>query len=242
MLTKISFSLTLFIIGNLQVIAQNQSNNSIEGSRNVVTKTVKTQPYNLINVSGSMDVFLEKGSEGNISITAEDNVLDKIEVESDGITLTVSMKKNTSLRNTKKIKIVVPYMEISEITLRGSGNIEGNDMLKSSSLALNIHGSGEIKVSVESNSLDAQLNGSGNMKLNGKTTNLEVKTTGSGNFEGKELTSENAEVYISGSGDSTIFVKNSLKARIQGSGSIFFAGNPPTNDAKVMGSGKVKSI
>ena len=115
-------------------------------------------------------------------------------------------------------------------------------MLKSNSLALNIQGSGQIKVSVESNSLNAQLNGSGDMEVTGKVTDAEVKTTGSGNFEGKELTSENAQIYISGSGDSSIFAKNSLKARIQGSGSIFYAGNPTTNDVKVMGSGKVKSI
>lgn len=240
--SKISFALTLFIIGNLQIMAQNSNNNSIAASRNVITKTVKTQSYNALNVSGSMDVILLKGTEGNISITAAENVQDNIFIESDGTTLTIKMKNNFSLQNTKKISIIVPFEDISEISLSGSGNIEGKDMLKSSSLALNLQGSGEIKVSVEANSLDAQLNGSGDIKLTGKTTDVEVKTTGSGNFEGKELTSDNAQIYISGSGDSTIFAKNSLKARIQGSGSIFCAGNPTTNDVKVMGSGKVKSI
>ncbi len=80
------------------------------------------------------------------------------------------------------------------------------------------------------------------MQLSGKSTNVDVKTTGSGNFEGKELVSDNAQIYISGSGDSTIFVNNSLKARIQGSGSVLYAGKPSSNDVKVMGSGKVKSI
>ncbi|MCB0465219.1 MAG: DUF2807 domain-containing protein, partial [Aequorivita sp.] len=238
-LTKISLALTLFIIGNLQITAQNRNNNSIEGSGYVITKTVNTQPYNSINISGSMDVFLEKGTEGNISITAEDNVQDRIVVESDGTTLTISMKNKTSLRNTKKIKITVPFEDISEISLHGSGNVEGRDILKCSSLAVNLPGSGQIKVAVESNSVDAQLNGSGDLTLSGKVTDVEVKTTGSGNFEGKELNSENAQIYISGSGDSTVYAKNSLKARIQGSGSIFCAGNPISNDVKVMGSGKV---
>lgn len=241
-LTKITFALNLFIIGNLQIMAQNSNNTSIEGSGTVITNTVNTQPYSSINVSGSMEVILQKGMEGNISITAEDNIQDKIVVESDGTTLIIKMKNNTSLLNTKKISITVPFEDISEISLNGSGNIEGKDILKSSSLALNLQGSGAIKVSVEANSVDAQLNGSGDMLLAGKATDVEVKTTGSGNFEGKELTSENAQIYISGSGDSTIFAKNSLKARIQGSGSIFCAGNPTTNDVKVMGSGKVKSI
>ena len=241
-LTKISFALILFLIGNFQINAQDRNNSSITGNGNVITKTVNTQPYNSINVSGSMNVILQKGAEGNISISAEENVQDKIVVESDGTTLTIKMKNNISLQNTKKISFLVPFEDISDISLLGSGYVEGKDIMKSNSLALSLQGSGAINVSVEANSVDAQLNGSGDMKIIGKTTDVEVKTTGSGNFEGKELNSENAQIYISGSGDSTIFAKNSLKARIQGSGSIFCAGNPTTNDVKVMGSGKVKSI
>lgn len=234
---KISFSLMLAIIGTFSINAQN----SIEGSGNTVTKTVNTQPYSSIDISGSMQVFLEKGGEGNITIAAEDNVMDRIIVESDGETLIISMKNNTSLRNTKKIKITVPFEEISEVTLKGSGNVEGRDILKSNSLALNIHGSGNIQASVEANSLDAQLNGSGDMQLSGNVTDVDVKTSGSGNFEGKELISENAQIYISGSGDTSISAETTLKARVHGSGSVMYSGNP-SQDVKIMGSGKVKSL
>ncbi len=241
-LVKILLALTLLFVGSVSMNAQNTNSNTIEGSGNVISKTVNTSSYNVIDVSGAMEVFLEKGTEGNITIVAEDNVMERIVVESDGETLTISMKNNTSLRNTKKIKITVPFKDISEISLRGSGNIEGKDSLENNAVALNIQGSGNIKVSVEANSIDAKLNGSGNMELSGKATELEVKTTGSGNFQGKELISENAQIYISGSGDSTIFVNNTLKARIQGSGSVLYAGKPVSNDVKVMGSGKVKSL
>ena len=237
-LIKISLALTALIFGTVTLSAQN----SIKGSGNVTNKSISTQPYDIIEVSGPMEVFLEKGKEGNITISAEDNVMDRVVAESDGKTLTISLKNNTSLHNAKKIKVTVPFEDVSEISLRGSGNIEGNDVLASNALALNIQGSGNIKVSVEAGNLDAKLNGSGDMQLSGKSTNVDVKTTGSGNFEGKELVSENAQIYISGSGDSTIFVNNSLKARIQGSGSVLYAGKPSSNDVKVMGSGKVKSI
>jgi hypothetical protein len=240
-LIKISLAITLFLFGNFSINAQNTNSNSITGSGNVITKTVNTQPYKTINVSGSMEVFLEKGTEGKISIAAEDNVMDRIVVESDGETLTISMKSNTSLYNTKKIKITVPFEELSEVSLKGSGNVEGKDLLKTNSLALNVQGSGNIKASIEVTTLIARLNGSGDIKISGKVTDVDVKTTGSGNFEGKELISENAQISISGSGDSTIFAKTMLKARIQGSGSVFYGGNP-TSDFKVRGSGKVKSI
>src|SRR5690606_28961937 len=137
-----------------------------------ITKTVHTPPYNTVEISGAMQVFLEKGNEGNILVSAEDNVMDRIVVESDGETLTISMKNNTSLRNTKKIKITVPFEEISEISLRGTGNVDGKDLLKSSAMVTNSLGSGNIHAAVEAESLAAALNGSGDMQLTGKVADV----------------------------------------------------------------------
>src|SRR5690606_11984202 len=141
-----------------------------------------TQSYDKINVSGSMDVYLEKGTEGNISVTAEDNVQDRIVVESDGETLNITMKNNTSLQNTKKIKIKVPFESISGIALRGSGDVEGKDQIKSKSLALSIQGSGEMELSIETESLSAEIRGSGDLELKGKATDVEVTIKGSADF------------------------------------------------------------
>jgi hypothetical protein len=189
-----------------------------------------------------MEVYLEKGTEGNLTVTAEDNVQDRIVLESDGETLNITMKNNTSLQNTKKIKIIVPFESISGISIRGSGSVEGKDEVQNKSLALSVHGSGEITLSVETASLNAEISGSGNIEIKGKATNVELSTRGSGNFEGDELISDNAQISITGSGDSSIYLNNSLSGKIQGSGSILYGGNPTSNQVSVRGSGKVRPI
>lgn len=241
-ISKITIALAIFTIGSLQLTAQNRNTISIEGSGNVITKTVTTQPYNVINVRGSMEVYLEKGKEGTIQVTADDNVQEYILVESDGNTLTISMKGNTSLRNTKKIKIKVPFENLSELSLSGSGEIEGKDLIKSDLLKLSLSGSGEMQLNLETNSIVSELNGSGEMELTGNTKDFQIKATGSGDLDGKKLTSENAQISITGSGSSSINIKNSLTGEIQGSGSIYYGGNPATNDVKVRGSGKVSQM
>lgn len=241
-ISKISIALAIFTIASLQLKAQNKNTISIEGSGNVITKTVTTQPYNVINVRGSMEVLLENGKEGNIQVTADDNVQDYILVESDGNTLTISMKGNTSLRNTKKIKIKVPFENLSELSLNGSGVIGGKDIIKSDLLKLSLSGSGDMELNIDTNSVLAELNGSGEMELTGNTKDFQIKTTGSGELEGKKLTSENAKISITGSGNSSIFVNNSLTGEIQGSGAVYYGGNPASNTVKVRGSGKVSPM
>ena len=241
-LIKIFIAFTLLLSGNNELVAQIQNNNSVQGNGNVITKTAKTLPYNSIVVSGAMEVYLEKGTEGNVSITAEDNVLERVVIESDGEKLTISMKNNTSIREAKKIKITVPVEDIAEISLNGSGTVKGKDILEGNSISLNLLGSGKIDIKVDATTVDAKLHGSGLIQASGAAKDIEVKTTGSGNFSGKELLAENAQIYISGSGDSSVYAKNSLKARIQGSGAIYYLGNPSSNDVKVIGSGKVKPL
>jgi len=241
-LFRIFIALTVLLSGSIELSAHNQNGNYIKKYINETTRTVNTKPYSIISVSGPMDVYLEKGNEGDITVTAEAAVQDKIVVDSDGDTLTISLVNNVSLHNAGKIKITVPFEDISEISLRGSGEVEGKDVIKTNTMSLNLLGSGNINVNVESNTLDAKLNGSGNIQVSGAAKDIDAKTTGSGNFIGKEFITENAQIYISGSGDSTIYAKTSLKARVKGSGGIYYLGNPGTNDVKVLGSGKVKPL
>lgn len=138
--------------------------------------------------------------------------------------------------------IKVPFEAISEISLRGSGSIKGKDILISNFILMATRGSGEIEVSVKTDLLNVQLNGSGEIEISGTAKKVEVNTKGSGEFKGKELIADQAEIYISGSGNSSVFVNNNLTGKIKGSGSIFYGGNPATNDVKVFGSGKIKSF
>ena len=181
-LLKITIAITLFFIGNMQLMAQN--NITIEGSGNLITKTVLTKTYDHISVRGSMEVSLEKGKEGTIQVSAEDNLQEHIIVESDGATLTISMKKNISLRNTQKIKITVPFEVLSQLSMIGSGEIEGKDIIKNDLLRISLQGSGEIGLNIETRVLTAELNGSGEMEIFGKTKHSDIKTTGSGEFQG----------------------------------------------------------
>ncbi|WP_026452025.1 GIN domain-containing protein [Aequorivita capsosiphonis] len=80
----------LFIFASALLSAQKNNSTSIVGSGNIITRTVNTKAYDVIDVSGSMEVSLEKGNEGIIKVTAEDNVQDRIVVESDGNRLTIS--------------------------------------------------------------------------------------------------------------------------------------------------------
>lgn len=211
----------------------------VKGNGNVTTKTHNTSDYEAVKVQGFMDVKLEKGTEGTITVTTDENVHEYIIVETKDDALVIKIKNKVNIQTKKGVHIVVPFKDLNKVTLTGSGDVVSSNTIKSSSFETALTGSGDMNLDIDATTVDAKITGSGDLVLTGNTSNLEVKLTGSGDFTGKGLNSDNTEVYVSGSGDASVSSKNSLKARVNGSGDIHYYGNPERTDKKVMGSGDI---
>ena len=239
---KLSLAVTFLIINVTNVNSQVFGSKKITGNNNVVTKTVSTSDYDAITVTGSVDVKLVSGNEGSIEVTTDENLHEYLIIESENGTLKIKTKKGFSLRTKKGIHITVPFKDIDDLTLTGSGDIVTKDMIKTTSFEVILTGSWDIILDIDADAIDAKLTGSGDLQLAGNVTDFEVKVTGSGDFRGSSLNSKNTQVYISGSGSAKVNAISSIKARVHGSGDVRYSGNPEISDTKVLGSGSIKSI
>jgi hypothetical protein len=242
-LVRITLALTFILLGTTDGISQKWGNKGkVKGNGNVTTKTVSTSDYDAVEVAGFMDVVLKSGQEGTITVVTDDNVHEYVEIESNGGTLTIKIKNHVSISSSKGIKITVPFKDLNRVKLSGSGSIKGNDIIESDTFEAGVTGSGDVELHINASTLDAKVTGSGDLELRGNARDLEVKVTGSGDFEGADLSSDNAQAYVSGSGDIKINARTSIKARVTGSGGIQYSGNPAKSDTKVSGSGKIRSM
>jgi hypothetical protein len=238
---KLVLAVSLSLSGISESYAQ-WGNKKVTGNGNVTTQNVRTGDYEGVKVAGSMNVHLERGTEGNITVTTDENLQEYITIEVNGGILEIRIENNVSIRTNKGIHIMVPFQEISSVALTGSGDIDSKDVIKNEAMELVLTGSGDIKLALDSGSVDAKITGSGDMELSGSASNLEIKITGSGDFEANALQARAADVSISGSGNAMVTVNESIKARVNGSGDVHYSGNPEKSDTKVSGSGTIKSM
>lgn len=224
--------------------AQWSSNDKKKGNGTVVTETRTTADYDAIKVSGSFDVDLVAGKEGKIIIKGEENLLSAIKVEVEENVLKIYTEKGINIKSSigKKIQVTIPFEKIAEVTLSGSGNIQSKDVIKNDAFLARLSGSGNFNLAVDSNNLELNLSGSGNVRLKGNTVNFTTKLSGSGDIDTADLQSKNVNVTVSGSGNSKINCKESLTARVSGSGNIKYTGNPEKRDVKVSGSGNILKV
>jgi len=215
----------------------------IKGNGNVTTITRTTSDYDRISCAGSFDYILVAGTEGKITIEGEENLLKYVvtEVKDDKLIIKTEKNINLSPSTNKTIKVTIPFKDIDNISLAGSGDLTNTDTIISNELKVSLAGSGDIVLNIETTSVKGSIAGSGNLTLKGNTNNLVANVAGSGDFHGFNLQANNTDVSIAGSGDAEVVSKENLKARIAGSGDIEYKGNPKIEDSKVAGSGSIRS-
>lgn len=234
-------TIQLFVCGILFFATIASAQDRVRGNGKIATEKRNTSAYQDIKVTGSFDIDLVSGNEGSITIQGEENLLSfvKIEVEDNVLKVATEKGKNISPSLGKKIQITIPFESISSVTLAGSGEIKTKNTIKASDFNANLSGSGDLSLAVETSKFEVNLSGSGDIVLTGTTTDFTSKLSGSGDIDASGLKAKNANVTVSGSGDSKVFCSESLYARVSGSGDIDYKGDPIKMDTKVNGSGEI---
>jgi hypothetical protein len=224
--------------------AQFWGNKKVKGNGNMTTITRTTGDYDGIKCAGSFDYVLVAGTEGKITLEGEENLLEYIITEVRNGNLVVKTEKNVSLRTSwnKTIKITIPFEDINNVSLAGSGDLWNKDKITTTGhLKVALAGSGDLVLDIEASSVKGSIAGSGDLTLKGNTNDLEAKVAGSGDFHGFNLQANNTIVSVAGSGDAEVVSNKTLKARVAGSGDIEYRGNPKREDTKVAGSGSISN-
>ncbi|MCL7754960.1 head GIN domain-containing protein [Polaribacter sp. Z022] len=215
------------------------SNKRIKGNGNVVTVNRTTSDYDAVSVGGSFDVILVKGNVGKIKIEGEENIIPYIETEVTRDVLKIKYKKNTNIRTTRRLTITVPYKSLRSVALGGSGKISGKSLIKTNDFNVSLGGSGDITLNVDADEVKASIGGSGNINLQGTSNELTCSIAGSGSIRAYELKTDEVYANVAGSGSIKTTVKSKIKAKLVGSGSVYYKGNPTHVDSKSVGSGDI---
>jgi carbon monoxide dehydrogenase subunit G len=124
------------------------------------------------------------------------------------------------------------------VELSGSGGIAATS--PSALTGIDLSGSGELRADgLDVDELTVDLSGSGTITLAGRTGRQTVELDGSGNYRAARLDSTDAEVTVAGSGTADVQVSGTLRAVIEGSGTITHGGGARV-DTQIDGSGSVE--
>ena len=200
--------------------------------------------FDEVNLNTSGTVYITQGAIQKVELVGSDETLEKIETEVRGGRLVIKTQNSGwfSWNDIGRFEIYITMKDIRALHVAGSGRMFTENKLSVRDLDLAVSGSGKLEVQADASYIDASISGSGKMEIEGQAPDLEIHISGSGGIYAENLSSKNCEVRISGSGRCEVNVSDELNARISGSGSVYYTGNPQRLDSSTSGSGRVRKM
>lgn len=163
------------------------------------TEERATKAFTAIENNCSINIIIKQTNEYSLKIISPEKYLRKIETKVVNNTLIIDIKGSVFITETFEVHVGVINLE--EIVLQGSGDVEINGILTAESLNIEQHGSGDFEGDLNVKDLEMSLHGSGDAEISGVNGSLSVKQHGSGDFEGDNLHLGSAYFSINGSGN-----------------------------------------
>lgn len=218
---------------------------TIKGNGNIVTKEFDVKDFDEITLSMPATVHFTQSEQFSCSIAIDENLVQFVGIKVIGDDLSIMQvpskdgkpllsvsfgEKELSVPKYQyptlqftKFEIYVSAPRLEDVRVNGSGTFNFANEFSAYKLNADVNGSGQIRSEKV-------------LKLGG----LDVEIAGSGSVAFTQVSADEAEVSISGSGSTTIegsFVEVDLK--MMGSGKITVNGDMQTAKTKIAGSGNI---
>jgi hypothetical protein len=191
----------------------------VVGSGNLRTQEETLSDFTIVDVGSGFKVNITQASSYSISITADDNLFDYIQVTKSGNTLTIRLQPVISYQtSTLKAEIAMPDLE----ELQFSGGVNGN-----------------ATGFVLSHDFRAELSGGSSLRMDGEANNLVAECSGGSRLELSEFAVNNASIDFSGGSQGTINLVGKLDADLSGGSRLFYIGNPTLGDINTSGGSNI---
>ncbi len=171
---------------------------SITGEGDIISQTYTVGPFHSIGNIGIANVYITKGDNYEITLSAQPNIIDYITYEVQGGEIFLGMEDNVTIVSSKGIFIDITTPEIRQVTSTGtsfvrlSGSRQGKLRLYNTGTGsinaynlevdtcyVNLTGTGSCKVAVNE-LLDAVITGTGNVYYRGYPDEIYSHVTGLG--------------------------------------------------------------
>lgn len=210
----------------------------VDGNGQRVEETREVGTFSRVRSDGDLDVDLAQGDTPSLVVSIDSNLQKLVETRVADDTLYIDLHENVGERVAgPQVRITVP--ELRAATLSGSGRMKLAFDQPEAPLDLSLDGSGALRFEGTAAAVGAALDGSGDLSLAGETRDVSLSVSGSGALHGRSMSAESGSLDLSGSGDLSATVTESVRLSLSGSGRIDVYGGAHVDGYKKSGSGDI---
>lgn len=232
------------IVFMLMITACNDINDCFHGTGNTATEFREAGAFKSIELSGNINLRFRQDSTAALKVTAGENLLDGIETRIENNTLFISNKNrcNWVRKFNTPITVEVASTELNLLFIRdATGDVKFEDTLRVKDFRLDSFsglGTYDLLLDVESAVL-AIHTGPSDLKVAGRAGYVINYQLGYGKNDCERLLTDYTIAVNKGTNDLRVNAGNRLDVKLEGTGDIYYAGDPVELNKQVSGKGKL---
>ena len=211
----------------------------VVGSGDLVTNQEFISDFTAVDAESGFDVEISQSDSYSVMVTADDNIMEYVEVRKSGDTLRIGVKWGYSLRSaTLDVAITMP--ELFSIALSGGAKANIEEFNVTSDFSIEVSGGSRLAGEFEtSGDVDIDASGGSPLSLNGKASDLKIDASSGSNLGLSHFEVHNANIELSGGSLATINVDGRLDADLSGGSLLSYIGDATLGNIETTGGSQI---
>ncbi len=227
------------------------SENGDEGNQS--TRTYDYTDFTEIEIGNAFRLEVVPSDEYSITITAGQNVLDKLRVNKSGNRLEIDLTGWVfSIRGKMEARVTMPILEglylsgATRTTAKGftsdrdfRAEISGASSLETDincgNCDIEVSGASKVNGVLNATGTDFEVTGASNISLEGRGGDTELVVSGASKTQLEAFEMEDADVNMSGASSGTVNVSGLLDVELSGASSLRYTGDPDLGSINTSG-------
>ncbi len=199
-----------------------------------------TNDFDSIEVSKGLQVMLQKSDKNTVTIEANENLLEIIDVQISNGTLVITSEKNIYKADAKKV--YVNFDSINSIQVSSGARVTNTTTIQERTMRVYSSSGAHAKLQISSDHLSCKASSGAQITLTGYSNNLDITSSSGSNVNTEEIEASHIKAKASSGSTITAYSKKSLRAHASSGSSIRYSGNPEQVIKSDSSGGSIKKI
>lgn len=195
------------------------------GSGNLETEEYAFSNFTRVEISSAFEFEIQQSSSYNISVTADDNVMDYVQVSQVGQTLKIGLRTVTWF-GPKTLRASVTMPQLHGLTASGASHGDVYDFSSTEDLDITVSGASRVNGDITAGNVEFDISGASTIQLDGSANDMVASVSGASRLNLDDFTVNNADVNFSGASSGTINLDGRLDADLSGASRLSYIGEP----------------
>jgi len=208
------------------------------GSGNLETEGYAFTNFTKVEISSAFQFEIEQSSSHNISITADDNIIDYVQVSQDGQTLRIRLG-TVRWFGPVTLRASVAMPQLLGLTVSGASRGDIYDFSSTEDVDITVSGASRVNGDITAGNIEFDISGASTIQLEGSANDMVAGVSGASRLNLGSFTVNNADVNFSGASSGTVNLTGKLDANLSGASRLWYIGEPMMGDINTSGASTI---